>query len=110
MNDLARAADPADATPQALEFASEAFARIEPRCTAKSANAALRYAERFAKLRPPGDLTAIYLLAFAQNAEGGSTGSDRNCPPALLLCSRPLAAAASITSEPSSNPSINHLF
>jgi tetratricopeptide (TPR) repeat protein len=84
LNELARTADQANATPQALEFAAEAFARIEPHELRNRARA-LRYAERFAKFRPAGDLSALYLLAFAQNAEGGSKEAVETAHRALAL-------------------------
>jgi serine/threonine protein kinase len=88
LNELARAADPVGATPQALELATEAFARIEPR-QMRNRERAVRYAERLGKLRPAGDLTAIYLLAFAQNAEGGSQEAMETARRALRLLPPP---------------------
>ena len=85
LTELSRLADLADATPQALQLASEAYARIEPRATAEIGNARLHYAERFAKLRPAPDLSALYLLAFAQNAEGGSKEAVETARRALAL-------------------------
>ena len=84
LNELARVADQAKASPQALEFASEAFARIEP-AELRSGERSLKYAERFAKLKPPGDPAALYLLAFAQNAEGGSQAATQTARRALAL-------------------------
>jgi tetratricopeptide (TPR) repeat protein len=88
LSELAHAADPAEASPQALELASEAFARIEPR-ELRNRDRAVRYAERLGKLRPAGDPTAIYLLAFAQNAEGGSKEAMETARRALTLLPPP---------------------
>ena len=84
LNELARAADQTNATPQALEFAAEAFARIEPQ-ELRSRERALSYAERLAKLKPARDLFALYLLAFAQNAEGGSGEAMETAHRAIAL-------------------------
>jgi tetratricopeptide (TPR) repeat protein len=88
LRELAHAGDPAEASPQALELASEAFARIEPR-ELRNRQRAVGYAERLARLRPAGDLTAIYLLAFAQNAEGGSKEAVETARRALSLLPPP---------------------
>jgi tetratricopeptide (TPR) repeat protein len=84
LNELARAADPSDASPQALELATEAFARIEPRAL-RNRERAVRYAERLGKLRPAQDLTALYLLAVAQNADGASREAIETAHRALAL-------------------------
>jgi serine/threonine protein kinase/tetratricopeptide (TPR) repeat protein len=84
LNELARVADPADASPQTLQLASEAYSRIEPR-TLRNRERAVAYAERFAKLTHSVDLTALYLLAFAQNAEGGNKEAVETARRALAL-------------------------
>jgi eukaryotic-like serine/threonine-protein kinase len=84
LTELASVADKADATPQALELASEAYARIEPGAL-RNRERALRYAESFGKLRPAGDLSALYLLAFAQNTEGGNKEAVETARHALTL-------------------------
>jgi len=84
LTELAHVADAASATPQSLQLASEAFARIEPR-QLRNRESAVRYAERFAKLKPAGDLSGWYLLAFAQNAEGGSQEAVETARRALAL-------------------------
>jgi eukaryotic-like serine/threonine-protein kinase len=84
LDELARVADQPNATPQSLEFAAEAFARIEPRAL-RNRERAVRYAERFARSRPAGDLSALYLLAFAQNADGGSKEAVETAHRALAL-------------------------
>ena len=80
----ARVADQPNASPQALEFASEAFARIEP-AELRNGERSLKYAERFARLKPAGDPVALYILAFAQNAEGGSQEATQTAHRALAL-------------------------
>jgi tetratricopeptide (TPR) repeat protein len=75
LSELARVADPADATPQALELASEAYARIEP-AALRNRERAVAYAQRFAKRRPSRDLSALYLLAFAQSADGSVEATE----------------------------------
>ena len=67
--ELARVADPAGATPQALQLASEAYAEIQP-VALRDGPRALAYAQRFAGLRPPRDAFALYRLAIAQNGAG----------------------------------------
>jgi serine/threonine protein kinase len=84
LNELARSADPSDASPQALEMAGEAFARIEPR-SLRSRERAVRYAERFGKLRPPRDLSALYLLAVAESASGPDPQAKETARRALDL-------------------------
>jgi tetratricopeptide (TPR) repeat protein len=84
LTELARVADSANAAPQALEFGAEAFARIEPR-ELRNRERALRYAELLAKLKPTQDPEALYLLAFAQNAEGGSQEAVETAQRALAL-------------------------
>jgi serine/threonine protein kinase len=82
LRELAAVADQATATPQSLELAAEAFARIEPPAL-RNRERAVAYAERVGKLRAP-DLSSLYLLAFAQNANGGN-------PEALVTARRALA-------------------
>ncbi len=84
LTELASVADKADASPQALELASEAYARIEP-VALRNRERAVKYAERFGKLRPAGDLSALYLLAFAQNTEGGDREALETARRALAL-------------------------
>jgi eukaryotic-like serine/threonine-protein kinase len=93
LKELARIADKANAAPQALEFASEAFARIEP-SELRSGERALKFAERFAKLKPAGDPAALYLLAFAQNAEGGRKEATQTAQRALALLAPPRGGRA----------------
>jgi hypothetical protein len=93
LKELARIADKANAAPQALEFASEAFARIEP-SKLRSGERALKFAERFAKLKPAGDPAALYLLAFAQNAEGGRKEATQTAQRALALLAPPRGGRA----------------
>jgi len=88
LGELARVADADGASPQALEMASEAFARIEPR-NLRSRDRAVRYAERFAAQRSKQDLSAVYLLAMAQNAEGASKEAAETARKALALLPPP---------------------
>lgn len=88
---LKHLADSANASPQTLELASEAFARIEPRQLRDRARA-VGYAERLAKLKPAEDLTAIYLLAFAQEAEGSSKEALETARRAITLLPPPRGA------------------
>jgi eukaryotic-like serine/threonine-protein kinase len=91
LNELGRVADQANASPRALEFAAEAFARIEPR-ELRNRKRAVKYAERLAKLKPAGDLNAMYLLAFAQNAGGSSPEAIETAHRALALLPPPRSA------------------
>lgn len=88
LSELERVADPSNATPQALQLAAEAFARIEPR-ELRSRERALGYAERFAKLKPARDPAALYLFAFAQNAKGGDKEAIETAHRALALLPPP---------------------
>jgi hypothetical protein len=65
-------------------MASEAFARIEPRAL-RSRERAVRYAERAAALRSKPDLSGLYLLAMAQNAEGGDKEAADTARRALAM-------------------------
>jgi tetratricopeptide (TPR) repeat protein len=84
LNELARVADASGATPQALELSSEAFARIEPR-TLRSRERAVRYAERVTEQRPKPDVSSLYLLAMAQNAEGRGKDAVETAHRALAM-------------------------
>ena len=84
LSELMRVADLANSPPQALEQASEAFALIEP-SQLRNGERALNYAERFAKLRPAEDVSALYLLAFAQHAAGANKEAIETARRALAL-------------------------
>jgi eukaryotic-like serine/threonine-protein kinase len=84
LNELAHVADAPGATPQELQLASEAFARIEPHELRKR-EIAVRYAERFAKLKSARDFSALYLLAFAENTQGGNKEAVETARQALAL-------------------------
>jgi len=84
LSELARVADANGATPQALELSSEAFARIEPRILRSRARA-VRYAERATEQRAKPEVSSLYLLAMAQNAEGGGKEAIETAHRALAM-------------------------
>jgi serine/threonine protein kinase len=84
LSELARIADAGGASPQALGMASEAFARIEPR-SLRSRDRAVRYAERYAAQLSKQDLSAVYLLAVAQDAEGRDKQAAETARKALAM-------------------------
>jgi tetratricopeptide (TPR) repeat protein len=82
--ELSRLANRPDATPQALQLTAEAYSRIEP-AALRNREHAVAYAQRFAKLRPSPDLSALYLLALAQNLEGGGKEAVETARRAVAL-------------------------
>jgi serine/threonine protein kinase len=84
----AREADSPKTTPQALQLASEAWARILP-ATLRDRSRALKYAERYGKLRPTQDVSALYRLAIAQSSSGPSPEAVETARRALALMPAP---------------------
>jgi tetratricopeptide (TPR) repeat protein len=88
LSELARVADAASAAPQALELASEAYARAEPPAL-RDRERAVRYAERYGKMRPAQDASALYRLAIAQSAGGNDKDAAETARRALALLPPP---------------------
>jgi serine/threonine protein kinase len=86
LKELSPIADSAEATPQALELAAEAFARIEPASLRDPARA-VRYAQRLMRLKPARDPEALYYLAIAQKSAGDTKAAAESA--ALALAAMP---------------------
>ncbi|HLJ13087.1 MAG TPA: protein kinase [Bryobacteraceae bacterium] len=83
-------ADKDKATAQELILGSEILARILPP-QLRDGERAVRYALRYQEMKPPGDISALYTLAFALNTRGPAAQAKELAAKTLALLPPPRA-------------------